>query len=202
MNLVNRWTRLFGTNTLTKFDNLLSSYSKNFYHSLTFHIANCLIELDKYYLNKYKASHITEKCYIERQNIEIALWFHDAKSTELKSFEYLVKLMGPKYDYDTVKQLILATNHHQLSENSNFACAIICDIDLSILGQNRKVFDLYEKLIRIEYGHIPDKYYKPGRIKVLNRFFSRENIYYTDYFRQKYEKKARDNISFSLKCLK
>jgi predicted metal-dependent HD superfamily phosphohydrolase len=202
MNLVSRWTKLFGSNTLSKFDNLLNCYSKNFYHNLTFHIAKCLTEFDK-----------AKDLVISKKEVEIALWFHDVKFTEISSFDYFLKLMNPKYtwknehidipnfDISHIKQLILATNHNNEAPDVVDA-TIIRDIDLSIFGQNRSIFNLYEKLIRLEYRHVPDKFFIPGRIKVLVNFLSRKHIYCTSYFQHKYEKKARMNLEFSIKQLK
>jgi predicted metal-dependent HD superfamily phosphohydrolase len=56
-------------------------------------------------------------------------------------------------------------------------------------------------MIRKEYNFYPDFMYKPGRQKVLQHFIQMPRIYKTDYFHDRYEEKARDNLHVELKEL-
>ena len=77
-------------------------------------------------------------------------------------------------------------------------CSYFLDIDISILGAAPERFDAYEEQIRKEYEMVPQKLFNSGRSKVLKSFLDREYIYYTDYFRNKYEEIARDNMVTAL----
>lgn len=59
----------------------------------------------------------------------------------------------------------------------------------------------YEKGIRQEYLHIPYTTYSILRKEFVNKMLSRDSIYYTDYFKNKYESKARENLNKLLNIL-
>jgi predicted metal-dependent HD superfamily phosphohydrolase len=72
------------------------------------------------------------------------------------------------------------------------------DIDLASLGRPAEVFDENTRLIRKEYPHVADADFARGRREMLGRFLARPRIYYTDFFRDRYEAKARANLSRAL----
>lgn len=102
-------------------------------------------------------------------------------------------------DVQQIYEQILATKSHKKSddEDTNF----LLDADLSILGKSPQVYLEYTKQIRKEYSIYPDFLYKPGRKKVLQHFLALENIFKTEYFKNKYESQARENIEFELRSL-
>jgi predicted metal-dependent HD superfamily phosphohydrolase len=138
--------------------------------------------------------------------VELALWFHDfvydplAKDNEEKSAEIAEEFVSDALLPDIfriwVTQLILATKHVKIPTTKEEK--LIVDIDLSILGREPHVFDAYEAQIRDEYAAVPDCEFRKGRATVLRNFYNREYIYSTEYFREKYEVWARDNINRSL----
>lgn len=75
------------------------------------------------------------------------------------------------------------------------------DADLSILGKSSQVYLEYTKQIRKEYSIYPHFLYKPGRKKALEHFLALESIFKTEYFKKKYEIRARENIEFELSIL-
>ena len=52
--------------------------------------------------------------------------------------------------------------------------------------------------IRTEYRHVPTSQFRPGRRKVLTTFLERPQIYFTDWFRERYEAPARKNLERAL----
>jgi len=78
---------------------------------------------------------------------------------------------------------------------------MMVDIDLSILGQDQKIFDSYCVRIREEYCHIDDYWYTKGRMSFLEKILSRLSIYQTELFFNKYEQIARENLGWELKRL-
>ncbi len=142
-------------------------------------------------------------------NISFSIFYHDviydatSKLNEEKSAdvakERLKILSLNNEDLQQVYKQILATKSHQKSENedTNF----LLDADLSVLGKSSEVYLEYTKQIRKEYSIYPDFLYKPGRKKVLQHFLELESIYKTEFFRNKYETQARENIEFELKSL-
>ena len=199
--LENRWIRLFDLgkqNEFVKqaFNHLVDRYAEKhrYYHTLE-HIDACLKHLDQH------ADIIPGLV-----NVEIAIWFHDViydpkrNDNEAMSAEYakvFLQSVGLRFlEIEKIEQLILLTKHpaYPKLEDEKY----LLDIDLSILGANKALYDSYEQGIRKEYAYVPNLLYKKGRKKVLNSFAKLERIFYTDYFYQKYESQARQNIARAL----
>ena len=178
------------------------------YHGLS-HIEHLLREFNecKHLLN-------------DKLAVEMAIWFHDlvqttdddgesmedhpnektAEEVSAKLAKKVIVKMGLSDTFgEKVNNLILATQHN-MSEIDN-DCKYMVDMDLSIFGQSEKVFDQYERLIRIEYSRIKKDVFNKGRKEILQRFLDKPNIYYTDYFRNKYELIARNNLKRSIEKL-
>jgi predicted metal-dependent HD superfamily phosphohydrolase len=138
--------------------------------------------------------------------VEAAIWFHDVvydptrDDNEERSAAFAAKRlaeMGRSEAFiTTVRQLILDTRHRERPTTSDGRYLV--DIDLSILGQPARIYDLYDQNIRLEYAHVPEDAYRAGRAKVLNAFLSRPNIFATDAFRERYEVRARENLGRSI----
>ena len=132
---------------------------------------------------------------------------HDAiydpkdKDNEEKSAEFAYHLafrMGLPYTFAKAAHgLILATKHLDLPKTTNEK--LIVDIDLSIFGQPEPIFDAYEENIRKEYEFYPPEVYNPGRANILEMFKNRKPLYRTPQIREKYEKKAKENLQEVLK---
>lgn len=141
--------------------------------------------------------------------ISFSVFYHDviydasSKSNEEKSAEYgkirLEKLDIDKQSIDTIFNQIIATKSHQKSDDQD--TNYLLDADLSILGKDVETYLEYTKKIRKEYSIYPDFLYKPGRKKVLQHFLELKNIFKTDYFKEKYEVQAKENIEFEIKLL-
>jgi predicted metal-dependent HD superfamily phosphohydrolase len=135
--------------------------------------------------------------------IQLSAWFHDyiydpkAKDNEIKSAIYaaetLLQLNIPPDIIQSVKQIILSTQKHQplIDSADNL---IFLDLDLAILGTKPNNYLKYAQAIRQEYSWLGDRDYQRGRKQVLTSFLARERIYYTDYFYQKLELTARENL--------
>lgn len=96
---------------------------------------------------------------------------------------------------DHGKSLILVTRKH---EAQTLEEQIICDVDLSILGQPAAVFDRYEEQVRREYLHVEWDTYRAVRSQILNNFLQKESIYHLPVYRKLFQKKAKANIRRSL----
>ena len=99
---------------------------------------------------------------------------------------------------DRVIRLILTTKHREADLIQRNDEMYIIDVDLSILGKPREEFDEYERNIRKEYEWVSDEQFKENRSAILKRFIARPSIYYTDFFREKYEEQAKSNLERSL----
>lgn len=138
--------------------------------------------------------------------VELAIWFHDAiynvykKNNEKKSAEwaqrFLTQNQATEEDAGYVYDLIMATCHNAVPTIAD--TRYLVDMDLTILGTSETVFQHYEVCIRKEYRWVPMPIYQRNRKKVLESFLKRPTIYLTDYFKETFEVKARENLETSL----
>lgn len=91
-----------------------------------------------------------------------------------------------------VVNYILATKTHE--SNGDNDLNYFLDFDLSILGAEDVIYDVYTQQIKDEYFLYPSFIYNRGRKKAMTSFLQKENIYKTEKFRKLYEEKARANI--------
>ncbi|MCW1963081.1 hypothetical protein [Chryseobacterium viscerum] len=167
------------------------------YHNLL-HLENMFWELDAV---KMTISDFTA--------LSFSVFYHDviydatSKANEEKSAaraeKRLAELHVNKNKISVISEQILATKSHQRSdqEDTNY----LLDADLSVLGKDFKTYLEYTQNIRKEYSIYPDFLYKPGRKKVLKHFLELESIFKTEYFKEKYEAQAKENIAKELQLL-
>jgi predicted metal-dependent HD superfamily phosphohydrolase len=172
---------------------LVARYSEphRAYHTLE-HIGECLRHLDS-------ARHFLSRPL----EVELAIWFHDAIYDPRRNDneERSVQLAGERLQAAGVNgpiatrtaDFIRLTTHeyHVLSGDG----AVLCDVDLAILGAEPERFDRYDADIRQEYSWVPENVYRIERVRVLERFLNRPRIYSTDLFFDGLENAARENLS-------
>ncbi|OMJ72293.1 hypothetical protein SteCoe_29314 [Stentor coeruleus] len=137
--------------------------------------------------------------------MELAAFFHDIIYFPLKHTSFLtneelsknfyvefIKETGLAEDYFIVSSYILATIKHIPIVNSEEEKEFL-DMDLSILGSCEKDYNIYADNIRVEYNWICDEDFKDGRAKVLQGFLKRDEIFYSQRFKN-LENNARENI--------
>jgi len=167
------------------------------YHTLA-HVMACLDQLDS----------VRDKLDAPR-SVELALWFHDViyntreTNNEALSAEFAREVLNTigegREVIEKVSNMIAVTKHPSMpgTEDEKY----LVDIDLSILGSPVNAYRQYAEQIRQEYSHVPDDSYKKGRACVLETFLKQESIYHTVFFRNKYERAARENIQAELRQL-
>lgn len=143
------------------------------------------------------------------ETILFTLFYHDIiynsvkSNNEEKSAELAEKRMKQisvsNDKIELCKKQILATKSHIKSTDSD--TNYFTDADLSILGQNWETYLLYCKNVRKEYSIYPTLVYNPGRKKVLNHFLSMDRIFKTDFFYNKFETQARQNLQQEIESL-
>lgn len=204
MNLV-RWHRLMQSLGLPEndlvYEQLIAAYREpeRHYHTLT-HLENCLNHFDEVFF-----------FFDTPEEVELALWFHDgiyqshSQQNELHSATWLQKFLR-KYDVsakriERISHHIMATQNHPIT--TDLDRQLMLDIDLVILGSSPKIFNQFETNIRKEYGWVPWDIYRQKRLEILETFLSytrpehptRKTLYQTDYFRERYEAQAQQNLT-------
>jgi predicted metal-dependent HD superfamily phosphohydrolase len=163
--------------------------SSRSYHSDR-HVSECLKHLEYY-----------ESLAEQKDEIEIAIWFHDAIYDTHKSnneeqsaawaVSYLSKVGVGESSVKRIGSLIRATKSHVAETNDE---RLMLDIDLGILGTSPAVFESYDAAIRSEYHWVPEADYKKGRAAILTAFTARKAIYATREFYERFEVSARRNL--------
>ncbi len=138
--------------------------------------------------------------------VEIALWFHDAiydtrsSDNEDRSAAWAVRVLAdvgaPAQLQNSVQAMILATKHS--ATPASFDAALTVDIDLSILAASATRFDEYEAQVRHEYAWVPEEAFRGARAKILHEFLARPRIYFTEFFSDRLEVPARENLQRSV----
>ncbi len=196
------WKRIGGDEQVGKqaYHDLLQLYgeSSRAYHNFV-HIAHVLREFDS-----------ARSSIQDPDMVEVTLWYHDAiyqtqpgSESERKSADLALQRLGQagvsQCFLDDVACAILETSHKSSSPHLQTSDEkYFLDIDLSILGKPEPEFDEYELDIREEYSWVPEQVFKEKRKEILTDFLQRGNIYSTEFFREKYEEKARKNLERSI----
>ncbi len=122
-----------------------------------------------------------------------------SKQNEWRSAQWVAQFLAGQYQCEAriqrVHRLIMATCHHSNAIAGDLAWMV--DIDLSILGSAADIFWQYEQDIRREYRQVPGPLFRYKRRQLLQQLLARERIYQTDYFYQRYEQSARNNIAYA-----
>ncbi len=166
------------------------------YHTLE-HLNACLRELDT-----------ARELATRPGEVELALWLHDAvyrswrRDNEAQSALLAADLFraAPIDCVERIRYMILDTQHRDQELGGDNA--LVVDVDLSILGQPAEVYGGFERAIRREYWWVPRARYVAGRAAVLEGFLARSSIYQHDVFYQRYESRARENVTGELARLK
>ncbi len=173
------------------------SHKSRYYHNLQ-HLINLFSQLNE-----------VKELITDWETIRFATFYHDIvyntlkNNNEEKSAEvaktHLSKLGFPKEQIEKCFDFIIATKSHSIYVNND--CNIFTDADLSILGCDWINYESYFNQIRKEYSIYPDIIYNPGRKKILQHFLSMNRIFKTEYFFNKFESKARYNLTTELEKL-
>lgn len=185
------------------------SQSHRFYHTLT-HISDCLREF-----REYRKNHGND---IENPDaVELALFFHDVfydpraerGKNERDSADGVRKFCeiyginktrsDNRFDFGArVHNLVLFTVNHSADRDSD--ATLVNDCDLAILGQPETIYDAYVENLSRESAPLPDWKFREERAKELEGF-SDEDIFHIPFFKDKYESRAKRNISKELSRL-
>ena len=161
------------------------------YHTLE-HVEHCLLQFDD-------CSGLLDCA----DAVELAIWFHDiilvpgARDNEAKSADLYLELTAgrqPEPMRHLVYRLIMATLHDGSSLDDADAGYMV-DIDLSSFGLDWKGFLRDSANIRAENPHIDDADYQLAQTGFQRSLLARPRFYLSDFFYQRFEQQARDNLA-------
>ena len=196
--LRNRFVRLWRRNLIlgaesddsSAWDAVYSRYAEPHrkYHNVQ-HLVVCLEQLDM-------VSHEIEL----PDQVEMAIWFHDViydpgkSNNEARSaalfYDLSATVMDPEF-VDGVVDLILITTHDILPTSR--LQQLVSDIDLASFGCPWDCFLADSVNLRAEFQGTEDDY-KLGKRRFLEALLQRPKVFLTDFFNDRYEQQARENI--------
>lgn len=139
-----------------------------------------------------------------------AIWFHDAvyrpgsptneeDSAELARQTYDLNCSNKKLNIDIICQIILDTKTHTPSCTES---ALVCDLDMAVLGSEYLDYSNYTKAIRREYsGTMSEQAFNEGRKPFLESLLLQKYIFHTAWARGKFERWSRYNIKNELSSI-
>jgi predicted metal-dependent HD superfamily phosphohydrolase len=161
-----------------------------YYHNLQ-HVWHCLGELD-----------LAGDRVPQPQQVELAIWFHDIvydstrSDNELRSAKLFTELASQVMHAGwvaTVSALIVATTHRHPVQGDIEAWVV--DIDLSSFGLPWEAYRADCEALRREQAWQPDETFYRNKRRFLHTLLARPYIFSTEYFQQRLEARARDNIT-------
>lgn len=179
--------------------------SDRHYHGLN-HLAHCFSDLSNVWDLLEDPEAVAFALYYHDYVYDPARTDNEERSAEIAYQEalnykhvrcYLRHFLSPMIFADKVKRLVLVTTHDRIHYPADTIDEkFICDVDLSSLGSSPEEFARNSDLIRKEYlATVPDEEaFKVGRKAFMQKFLEQPFIFYTDYFRNKYEEKALANL--------
>lgn len=100
---------------------------------------------------------------------------------------------------ERVGSMIEATEHGApAAEQASGDTAVLLDADLAILGADPAGYAAYVAGVRSEYRHVDDDDWRVGRAAVIKGFLDRPAIYRTLPGRDRWEARARANLTAEL----
>jgi predicted metal-dependent HD superfamily phosphohydrolase len=100
---------------------------------------------------------------------------------------------------EAVAAMIEATADHR--DPPDIDTSVLFDADLAVLGADVAGYDAYVTGVRAEYRHVDEPDWQTGRATVLRGFLARPAIYATDAGRERWEVRARANLTAELATL-
>lgn len=179
-------------------------------------LRSCYTERHRYYHNFFHLSECMEEAaavhdlFENRDACEFALAYHDlywipnSNINEEMSADrayYDAHQLGMNKEFcNDVRELILSTKH---KENAVLTkdMSLIRDIDFCIMGKNPGYYLHYETGVKLEYtSFLTLEQFFEGRKRFLNAVLSKDHIFLTKTFQEKYEDSARQNLQITLDC--
>ncbi len=174
------------------YQRLVAAYGETHrhYHTLS-HIRHCLQQLD-----------LCKAQLVGPDAVETSIWFHDviyqsgAPDNENRSAQLYRELAVDVHQNDfcqRVEDMITATAHNK-TPPARIDEQYLVDIDLSSFGLSWDDFLRDSRNLRLESSHLSDSDYHRRQGNFRKSLLARECFFYTDYFYQRYETQARENI--------
>ena len=141
-----------------------------------------------------------------RETVLLAAWFHDAVydgqgDDEERSARLAEQELAGTPVAGEVARLVRLTRDHRPAADDRPG-QVLCDADLAILAANPVRYATYVAGVRGEYAWVPDPDFDAGRAAVLDDLLAKPTLFHTATARERWERRARDNMARELTVLR
>ena len=145
----------------------------------------------------------------DRDAVVLAAWFHDAVYDAVGDNEersarladaVLTQAGVPIPLVEEVTRLVRLTAGHDPAAD-DLPGQLLCDADLAILAAGRERYDAYVAGVRQEYAEVPDADFRAGRKAVLEDLLAHDTLFHSEAARERWEERARANVSAEVAAL-
>ena len=133
-------------------------------------------------------------------SVALAVWFHDSIYDSTLPFGENERLSADKLaemhegkGSAAAQAMIRHSACHEGSDDPDVR--LFCDLDLYRLGVDYGTFRKHGADVRAEYAWVEEVEWMRKRNDFFRRFLERPVIYQTDYWRDRLEKRARENLA-------
>ncbi|GGO86999.1 HD domain-containing protein [Wenjunlia tyrosinilytica] len=142
--------------------------------------------------------------------VRLAAWFHDAvylpdrSENEERSARLAERALTeagvPSRTVAEVARLVRLTATHDPARGDRDG-EVLCDADLAVLAGGPQEYARYAAAVREEYAFVPDDLFRQGRSDVLRQLLGLPRLFRTTAGHDRWEAKARRNLSTELELL-
>jgi predicted metal-dependent HD superfamily phosphohydrolase len=140
----------------------------------------------------------------------LAAWFHDAvhvpersqneeRSARLAERALPEAGVGERATAEVARLVRLTVTHDPAEGDRNGE--VLCDADLAVLAGGPEAYARYAAGVREEYAFVPDAEFRAGRREVLHHLLAMERLFRTPLGHDRWEARARRNLSTELDLL-
>jgi len=141
------------------------------------------------------------------RTVSLAAWFHDAvyegiagqdeEESAVLAQNRLTEAGLPAADVAEVARLVRLTATHDPAPG-DYAGALLCDADLSVLGAEPPAYALYLAAVREDYAHVSDADFAAGRAAVVRRLLALDPLFHSSRAKTLWLDAARRNLQAEL----
>jgi predicted metal-dependent HD superfamily phosphohydrolase len=195
------------------FERIWNAYSEEgrYYHT-TVHLHEMLTYFELSWQTNFPPE--SSRSEEEEQAILLATFFHDiiynvrSGTNEEDSavlFQNFADEMGMDSELSCLRSkvvdYILATKKHVVSGDNPLALSLFLDMDMAVLGKEKRAYLQYAALIRKEYSYVQHEVYCEKRADTLESFLQHP-IFGTRVMFKSFEEKARENLQDEIESLR
>lgn len=165
--------------------------------------------------NLFERAVATDMPQEEMATLAVAILFHDSvyevkktyyRDNEIHSAEYAKRALSSRgvgnHRIENVYQLVRDTAHASGEKPKEYLSMILHDLDMSILGSSPERYALYVSDIVAEFGIYPGREFAKGRLEMLEKWIVDENLFVTQYGKERFQERARENMRAEIARLK